>query len=106
MDYQPDDWVVIKLGGDTYKVLGGWSGGYLGADHWRLNSGITKLSMEGDFYLFDGYSGSRYRCHEKRYGFSSLTSQIYSHLQGLADVEVVEFDAIDGVDYVDNTTEG
>ena len=52
-DYRPDNWVVIKFtqqvkSGNTgygrtekvfYKVLGGWSGGYLDGDSWRMNSG-------------------------------------------------------------------
>ena len=40
----PDSWVVLKITAETgviYKVLAGWSGGYLDGDSWRLNSGIN-----------------------------------------------------------------
>ena len=44
-NYTPDNWVVIKMDGDEphYRVLAGWSGGYTTGDHWRVNSGITKV---------------------------------------------------------------
>jgi hypothetical protein len=70
--YTPDKWLVIKIeGGDfplTYKVFACWHGGYLDGDSWKLNSGITKVTKEDNFYLFKGYSGSVYSCGEKRYG--------------------------------------
>jgi hypothetical protein len=44
-EYTCDNWVVIKMKGDDthYRVLAGWSGGYLDGDSWRMNSGITKV---------------------------------------------------------------
>ncbi len=47
-EYTPDSWVVLKVkaGKGTfpfYKVLAGWSGGYLSGDSWRINSGITRV---------------------------------------------------------------
>ena len=68
--YEPDSWVIIKIDNPEYekiyyKVLGGWSGGYLDGDSWRMNSGITKIERDGDYYLFHGISGSTYKCHEK-----------------------------------------
>lgn len=69
MIYQPHNWVIIKIHSpkepDFYKVLGGWSGGYLDGDYWRINSGITRVEEEGDFYLFHGSSGSIYKCHKE-----------------------------------------
>jgi len=67
--HTPDSWVIIKIDNPEYdkpyyKVLGGWSGGYLDGDSWRMNSGITKIDREGDFYLFNGLSGSVYKCHK------------------------------------------
>ena len=35
-----------------------------------MNSGITKVTKEEDFYLFEGYSGSVYKCHKDTYGFN------------------------------------
>lgn len=44
-EYTPDNWVVVFLNGDDphYRVLVGWSGGYLTGDSWRMNSGITRV---------------------------------------------------------------
>jgi hypothetical protein len=63
-DYNPDNWVVIKMNGDDphYRVLAGWSGSYLNGDSWRMNSGITRVEDAGDRYNFYGSSGSCYSC--------------------------------------------
>lgn len=61
----PDNWVIVEIADkDTtfYKVLGGWSGGYLDGDRWRINSGITEVEEREDHYLFYGQSGSVYKC--------------------------------------------
>jgi hypothetical protein len=71
-DYTPDKWVVIKIEGPdvplTYKVFACWYGGYLGSNSWKLNSGITKVTKDGKFYLFEGHSGSIYKCREDNQG--------------------------------------
>ena len=56
-EYNPDRWVILKLINNQktiYKVLGGWFGGYLQGDSWRINSGITKVELDGDVYKFYG----------------------------------------------------
>lgn len=67
--YQPDNWILIKImpGGEDlfYKVLAGWSGGYLDGDSWRMNSGVDRVEEDGDYYDFIGASGSVYRCHKE-----------------------------------------
>ena len=68
MNNIPDNWVVVKVDEDFYKVLAGWSGGYLDGDCWRLNSGISEVKDDGDYWLFIGESGSVYQCHKKGYG--------------------------------------
>lgn len=65
---KPDKWVVVKLPNDSYKVFGTWGGGYLDSDRWKLNSGISKVEQDEDFYYFVGFSGSCYKCHKKSYG--------------------------------------
>ena len=63
----PDNWVIIEIPTENetfYKVLVGWSGGYLGGDSWRMNSGITSYEEKDDYYLFYGYSGSVYKCYK------------------------------------------
>ena len=105
--YTPDSWVVLKVkaGKGTfpfYKVLAGWSGGYLSGDSWRINSGITrveddrtytqeideiddksyrttKLTMK-NYYEFYGESGSCYRCHKGSYGLRMSTADVYKKM--------------------------
>lgn len=71
----PDRWVVVKIDNslDTpfYKVFATWAGGYLDGDRWKLNSGITSVESDDDYYYFIGYSGSCYKCHKKGYGTAS-----------------------------------
>jgi hypothetical protein len=68
--YEPDNWVVIKVKGKDphYRVLAGFSGGYLYGDSWRMNSGITKIEEDNKAYYFSGSSGSTYRCGKQSYG--------------------------------------
>lgn len=63
----PERWVILKLP-NAYKVFGTWSGDYLSGGNWRLNSGITKVEQDEDFYYFTGFSGSCYKCRKKSYG--------------------------------------
>lgn len=87
--YEPDSWVIVEVpdsetGTVFHKVLGGWSGGYLDGDTWRLNSGITKVEAEDDmgvivFYL-TGHSGSKYSVRETGYGLRMSTVVIAKQL--------------------------
>ena len=73
--YAPDRWVVLKLP-MGYKVLGGWTGGYLYGSSWRLNSGVTRVELDGELIIFYGYSGSQYMCRKQDYGFNSASFDI------------------------------
>jgi hypothetical protein len=87
--YTPNNWVIIKVKETgLFKVLGGWSGGYLDGDYWRLNSGIIKVELDGNYWLFYGNSGSIYKCHKDSYRLSHNTSGIYRQLdeEGLVDL--------------------
>ena len=94
-DYHPDSWVVIKIiteetlnssntayieGRTYYKVLGGWSGGYLHGSSWRLNSGINLVFDHEDEIHFYGHSGSNYICHKETYGLKMSTAGVYKNL--------------------------
>lgn len=84
--YRPNNWVVIKLddGKDPhYRVLAGWSGGYLDGDSWRMNSGITGVEESDDYYYFSGSSGSTYRCGKGSYILRMNTAGIWARLQEL-----------------------
>lgn len=86
-NYTPDAWHIIKIAGykdsdgPVYKVLAGWYGGYAGSDSWKLNSGITKITDQGEYYDVDGYSGSTYRCYKGVERFSGLMSQMFNYWQ-------------------------
>lgn len=80
-EYIPDKWVVVKITGyedrefkPVYKVFACWYGGWAGSDSWKLNSGITKATLEGYVYSFEGSSGSVYQCHVNNYG-----TNMYGH---------------------------
>lgn len=82
-EYVPDYWTVIFLNGADphYRVLAGWSGGYLYGDSWKLNSGITKVSDDGEYLLFSGASESLYRCHKEAYGLRGECVGVWNQLQ-------------------------
>ena len=83
MTYSPDNWVVIKYKGDDphYKVLAGWSGGYLDGDSWRMNSGIVRVEEDEHLFLFYGASGSCYECNKQSYCLRKNNAHIWAKLQ-------------------------
>ena len=82
-NYTPDNWVVIKMDGDEphYRVLAGWSGGYLDGNSWKVNSGIVRVEIDGDYYCFYGLSGSCYSCHKESYCIRMNNAHIWTRLQ-------------------------
>ena len=85
-EYTPDNWVVLKIKQSEndrgfYKVLGGWSGGYLDGDSWRMNSGIVRVEEKPKHWEFYGASGSVYKCHRKGYGLRMNNAGIYNRLK-------------------------
>ena len=85
MTYTPDNWVVIFMNGDDphYRILAGWSGGYLDGDSWKMNSGIVNVGEGVDYYDFIGSSGSVYRCHKEAYCLRNNNAYIWAKLQEL-----------------------
>lgn len=95
MQYIPDKWVVLKIVYESetlYKVLGHWFGGFTDGDRWRLNSGITRVKADSNFYHFYGHSGSVYVCSKRTYGLTVMTSEIVRKMQSRFpnQVEVLE----------------
>lgn len=91
-DYTPDNWVVIEVkakGEDTnYRILAGWSGGYLDGDSWRLNSGITKARRIKKGWKFYGYSGSCYICRDGVYGLRFNNVLIFENMKKMKGLKV------------------
>ena len=84
-DYNPDNWVVIKMGVDDphYRVLAGWSGSYLNGHSWRMNSGITRVEDAGERFNFYGSSGSCYNCHKDLYRLRMNNFHVWNQLKEL-----------------------
>ena len=80
----PDNWVVLEIMTDTktpiYKVLAGWSGGYLSGDNWKLNSGIVKVRELAASWVFIGNSGSVYVCDKEQYKLRMNNAEVYEQL--------------------------
>ena len=91
-EYRPDNWVLIQIKGEDphYRVLGGWSGGYLAGNSWRLNSGVTKVEETDKEYLFYGSSGSCYSCNKEsnivRMNIAPTLRSLEKYLDGKMDV--------------------
>jgi len=83
-DYIPDKWVVVRITGKytppVHKVFACWYGGWAGSDSWKLNSGITRVTLEGNVYSFEGSSGSIYECHKDTYGTNMYGSGILNNM--------------------------
>ena len=96
--YNPDKWVMVKSS-QVVKVLGGWSGGYLDGDSWRLSSGLLRIEDDPEdpnYYLMHNHSGSIYRCHKNAEGTNSVSGYILSKLidMGAKKISVEEFNKI------------
>jgi hypothetical protein len=75
----PDRWTLIQIeseSGKVIKILSGWTGGYLGADEWRLSSGVKKIIDMDDHYEIHNESGSVYTCVKHREGTTGYTASI------------------------------
>lgn len=95
MSYQPNKWAILKISPvdkePWYRLFAGWYGGYTEGDSWRLNSGITGVELDGNFYLVSGESGSEYKCSLSGEGMSGyMESVLDSFRYSAADKAVIE----------------
>ena len=98
-DYNPDLWVVVKITGNKdnppcHKVFATWSGGYAGADTWKLNSGITQAWFVENVYSFEGSSGSVYHCHKDCYGTNLYGHGVINNLISQAEAQGVTIEIL------------
>ncbi len=104
-EYNPDKWIILKITGEKgevlLKVLAGWSGSYLEGQSWKVNSGISKCKVDGNYFMLSGYSGSVYKCHKKAYGTNMIMCGIISQLEDVPNVQVLsEEDALKEIEAI------
>ena len=83
--YRPDRWVIVGTG-ETFKVFGNWSGGYLDGDSWMLSSGLERVEQDPedeDYLLMHNRSGSIYRCHKQAEGMTGYGASIFGSWKNL-----------------------
>tara|TARA_R100000951_G_scaffold7705_1_gene7189 strand:- start:5575 stop:5907 length:333 start_codon:yes stop_codon:yes gene_type:complete len=99
--HSPDKWVIVEMdnkGEKVQKILGGWSGGYLDGDSWKLSSGTLETEEEGDYFLFHQHSGSTYKCHKRMQGLTALTGSMLSGwLEQIKDMEGVTMKIVEKI---------
>lgn len=93
--YSPDTWAILRITNTEtneiiYKILAGWYGGYLSGDSWKLNSGITSYEYRDNKYIFSGYSGSFYECHEESERLSMTTAGALEYLRKKSSVFLID----------------
>lgn len=79
-EHIPDRWLLVEVG-DIHKVFATCVNGYLHSDSWRLNSGIEHVEVDGDYFLFHGFSGSVYKCHKDAYGTTGYGANVIYGLE-------------------------
>lgn len=62
MKTRPHNWSLTRLRDGTVKVVATW------LSTWRINSGITDVKEDDEYYYFYGISGSCYQCKKDGYG--------------------------------------
>jgi hypothetical protein len=95
-EYIPDKWIIVRIGNtNLYKIFACWYGGWAGSDSWKLNSGITSVTKDGDWYSFEGASGSIYKCHINSYGTSGYGLGVLSGMVNRAAERNVVIEILD-----------
>ena len=98
-DYTPDRWMVLSIQTEReviYTVFASWSsGGMMGTDSWKLNSGITRAVLSDNYWEFDGSSGSVYRCHKDYYGTNGYGQAVLNNLLSQARTQGIKIEILD-----------
>ena len=101
-DYVPDKWVILKVKGKEetlYKVFACWYGGYGGSDSWQINSGIKLVKEEEEYWLFEGYSGSIYKCRKGSYGLSNYGAMVLLNMIRKAKQQDMDIQMLEDTDW-------
>lgn len=92
-----DNWVIVEIQDDDgsvagWKVLAGWSGGYLDGNSWRMNSGIKDWYITPNTYIFEGYSGSEYICPKDREGIRMNIANVVKQLEDSGKAKIISME--------------
>lgn len=96
-EYTPNRWEIVRFSNEKetwYRVLGGWSGGYLDGDSWRLSSGLNEIEESGDYYLMKNHSGSVYKCHKEGRGMNMISASTYVQMERECEEHKIEISTI------------
>ena len=98
---KPEQWVLLKIGDDLYKVFATWRGGYTGSDTWRLNSGVQAVTIKDDSIHFQGFSGSEYICAYSpasyMVGGTYLNGILNKILDSSTSISLVDYDDLEDI---------
>lgn len=90
---EPDRWVVIDIGDLFYKVFATFSNEY--EDRWRINSGISDVKEDDDFYYIHGASGSVYKCEKYKYGLDLYGAGVLDNIINSSPIEIYKVNTIE-----------
>lgn len=75
--YHPDNFILIRVkDSDDLHIAGGWSGGYLSGDSWRLSTKVVSIEKEVDMLTFTSASGSVYKASVDQYRMSMVIASV------------------------------
>jgi hypothetical protein len=86
---EPTKWILVKVADDLYKIFASWT------EKWRINSGIIAFEEHKDYYLFEGYSGSIYKCYKNSYGTTIYGEGVLNHISKVVEDGLVNFEIIE-----------
>lgn len=95
--YTPDRWALLKLPDNNYKVFATWDGGYLNPFNWRINSGIKSVEQDKEYYYFEGYSGSVYKCKKDSYKIELFGPNVFLKILNENKIELIDENEFDQV---------
>jgi len=91
-EYTPDCWIIIKITsekGSHYRLFASWYGGFAGSDSWKMNSGITSVTLDdAGYFHFNGTSGSVYYCRKNSYNISSYGASVLKRMSDSTDISI------------------
>jgi hypothetical protein len=93
-EYRPDCWVLVRVthpdGKKEKRVFGGWLGGYLAGDSWRMSTNITHLKTNKKTTEFTCESGSKYICQNDAHHCSAHMHEVLASLSKHNNIKLIK----------------